>query len=240
MPVERYFYPEIFVEEQTISLDGQEHHHLINVMRTKLGEEIEIVNGKGQLAKASLQSKEKKQANLYIKSLHTESKNKQRIILAQGMPRLNRLEFIIEKGTELGMTEIWLFPALRSEKKELSCNQLERLTYMSIAAMKQCGRLFLPKIILMPPLKQWKALDMDAIFYGDTDPLAPSFISIWQKLTTRKAVLFCIGPESGLTDEEETSLRALKAYGVKLHHNILRTDTAAITALVMLTIPESS
>lgn len=234
MPAERYYYAEFFEQGQSISLEGQEQQHLVHVMRTRVGEKVEVVNGKGQLGIASLQSIEKKHAYLCVEAVQTESKETQKIILAQGMPRLNRLEFIIEKGTELGMSEIWLFPASRSEKKDLSPNQLERLNNMCIAAMKQCGRLFLPKITLMPPLKQWKGLEIDTAFFGDTDPMAPTFSSVWQHLQARESVLFCIGPESGLTDEEENYLRKLKAHGVKLHHNILRTDTAAITALVLL------
>src|SRR5207248_2602313 len=141
-----------------------ELHHLVNVMRTRLGEKIEVVNGQGQLAEAILQSIEKKSASLRIESVETSSPFSQRLILAQGMPKQNRLEFIIEKGTELGMTEIWLFPASRSEKKDFSVNQLERLNILTIAAMKQCGRLFLPKIVIMPPLKQWKQQDINHIF----------------------------------------------------------------------------
>lgn len=233
MPSERYFHPEFLKTDQIIHVKDQELHHLLNVMRTRLGEKVEMVNGQGQLAKAILQSIEKKSASLHVESVETFPQTPERLILAQGMPRQNRLEFIIEKGTELGMTEIWLFPASRSEKKDFSPNQLERLNILTIAAMKQCGRLFLPKIVVMPPLKQWKN-QICHIFFGDTNPEALPFLSTWQKLAPIDQAIFCIGPESGFAPDEIAVLQKLQAHGVKLHPNILRTDTAAIAALTLL------
>lgn len=241
MPAERYYYPNQLETEEIISLQDQEFHHLVHVMRAREGETIEVVNGMGQLAQASIQRIEKKKAILSVRSLFEQKASATKMILAQGIPRQNRLDFIVEKCTELGMTEIWLFPATKSEKKEFSENQLERLKGMTIAAMKQCGRLFLPTITLMPHLKKWNRPEDTLLFYGDTNPNAPSFLSAWRILYPSLAEtdkgrdsLFFIGPESGFTEEEITILKELGAHGVSLHSNILRTDTAAIAAIVML------
>jgi 16S rRNA (uracil1498-N3)-methyltransferase len=228
MPAERYFYPERFEENQTVHFKDQESHHLVNVMRTKVGEAIEIVNGMGQLVHAVLESIDKKSSSLKVISVQTTSQPTHRLILAQAIPRLNRLDFIIEKCTELGVTEIWLFPAARSEKNEFSKNQLERLNTLMIAAMKQCGRLFLPKLTFLPTLKKWNEIDIQPIFFGDTDPNAPPFFS------KDGGGVFFIGPEGGFTEEEEGMLKQLGAQGVKLHDNILRTDTAAIVSITLL------
>lgn len=234
MPAERYYHPELLEEGNRIHIKDQEHHHLVHVMRTRLGDSIEIVNGNGQLAQAVVDSLQKKSATLLINSIETEQPSKERIILAQGMPRQNRLEFILEKCTELGVTEIWLFPAARSEKKDFSENQLERIHLLTVAAMKQCGRLFLPKIVIMPQLKQWKDIEISPIFFGDTGPHAEPFSVSWQKLGKKNEAIFCIGPESGFAPEEIDYLQQLNALGVKLHPNILRTDTAAIAAITLL------
>ena len=97
MPPECYYFPKFLETDVKIILKDHEQHHLINVMRTKIGDEIEVVNGFGQLAISILELIEKKNAILKIKSLCTEDSPKQKIILAQGMPKLNRLEYILEK-----------------------------------------------------------------------------------------------------------------------------------------------
>lgn len=163
----------------------------------------------------------------------TEAPPPYRLILAQAIPRTNRLEFILEKGTELGMTEIWLFASARSERRNFSEHQEARLKNITIAALKQCGRLFLPTIVMLPQIKDWPKLPYPA-FFGDTQPSAPILASAFQKHDGCQEVLFCIGPESGFTPEETTLLQTHGANGVKLHPNILRTDTAALAALSLL------
>lgn len=230
MPAERYYIPDNLEAGSQIALEGQEYHHLANVMRGRIGDEVELVNGLGLLATASIDALEKKRAVLSISNVLKQDRPKQSLIIAQGMPRLNRLEPIIEKATELGATEIWLFPASRSEKKSSSDNQIERLQAIAIAAMKQCGRLFLPKIVLLPPIKQWQNLPANGCFFGDLRPKAVWFADALAQHPSHEIVV-CIGPESGLTDEETHELERKGFIGVKIHPNILRSDTAAIAAL---------
>lgn len=233
MPAERYYYPGILQTDSEIVLDGQEFHHLSRVMRTQRGDEVEVVNGQGQLATALVKALDKKQAALLIKAVESKPPES-KLILSQGIPRLNRLEFIIEKGTELGATEIWLFPAVRSEKKEFSPNQVDRLASIAIAAMKQSGRLFLPKISIVAPLKKWGKIPSITGFFGDLRQGAPSLLAYYADNPPQKDVLFCVGPEGGLSDEEIAILESFHFSGVKLHPNILRTDTAALASLCLL------
>lgn len=233
MPAERFFADSLFENNASIKLEDQEFHHLVNVMRAGLGDSIELVNGQGQLAVASLQTIEKKRAFLEITSIQFSQEPTFQKILAQAIPRGNRLDFILEKGTELGMTDIWLFPGKLSERSEISSNQLERMRALTIAAMKQCGRLYLPKISVMPTLAQWKALPYPS-YYGDVNPKAPSFASQWLSNKPQQGAIFFIGPESGFHDKEIEVLKQLDVQGVNLHPNILRTDTAALTALVLM------
>lgn len=230
MPAERYFSSLELVQGGTVELIDQEFHHLKNVMRTQEGETIELVNGRGQLATAELTKLGKKSADLHIQEMVQADPPAYNLILAQAIPRPHRLEFILEKGTELGMTEIWLFPSQRSERKNFTPNQIERFEAITIAAMKQCGRLFLPKINLLPPLTEWHEVP-PKIYFGDVNPNAPPLATVFKK---SQGHCVCIGPESGFTDQEVATLVKMNAQGVKLHGNILRTDTAAIVALALL------
>jgi 16S rRNA (uracil1498-N3)-methyltransferase len=240
MPKERFFFEQHLNQSETICIKDTEFHHLVNVMRAKVNDRIEIVNGMGQLGRASVKSIEKKQASLFIEEVLSAARETNAIILAQAIPRPNRLDFILEKGTELGMTEIWLFPGKLSERKTFSDNQPDRMKSVLISAMKQCGRLYLPKIVLKPELEKWKELQYPA-YFGDVETNAPEFLDVYKGKNEKeggndkdKAVIFFIGSESGFTDSEVQALRGFGAIGVKLSSNILRTDTAALVALALI------
>lgn len=234
MPAERYYYPQPFRTGETIHLEDQEYHHLLHVMRVKEGESVEIVNGNGLLGNATVLKHEKKRCLLGIENVMSAPPPKEQLILLQGIPRQNRLDFIIEKGTELGVTEFRLFPAARGEKRALSDSQLERLKAVTIAAMKQCGRLYLPAIVTTSPLSQSKRKEELPLFYGDTRPEAPILLDKWKVAEKNQGAMVCIGPESGFSAEEIEALEKMGAVGVRIHPNILRTDTASLAALSLI------
>jgi len=183
------------------------------------------VNGKGQLATGAVAKIGKKSAEVEVSSVHTKPAPNRALILIQAIPRRGRLDTILEKGTELGATEFWLFPGERSERK-VKADQLERFSSVTVAALKQCGRLYLPEIRLLPGIQKWKDLP-ERTYYGDFSEGA-------KPLTSHSQAAIVIGPESGLTEQEIDHLRSLGAEAVTLHDNILRTDTAAICALALL------
>ena len=224
MPADRFFIAAPL--KNTLTLEGEEFHHLSNVMRIRLGETVEMINGQGELAEAELTSLDKKICQLKIISHHTSSKHQQSLILAPALTRPSILEWTLEKATELGATEFWLFPGERSEKKSLSETQLHRLETVVINSLKQCGRLYLPKIILKPALKEWQP-PSGSLFFGDISPKAPLL-----KGPFDKTVVFFIGPEKGFSPaENQLLIEKFRAHPISLHENILRAETAAIAAL---------
>lgn len=232
MPHERYFTNHDLEEGMTLSLDENEAHHLIAVMRGRIGSSVELINGRGVLAQAEVVHIQKKAVELKVIKIIAQTPPSLSVIVAQAIPRPNRLDYIIEKGTELGMTELWLFPGELSEKKELSDSQLERALKLTISAMKQCGRLDLPQIKIFPKIAKWNFDQSSQMgFFGDVSVDAPPLLSLLKKNTPS---LFVVGPESGLTENEENELKKKGFLGVKLHHNILRTDTAPIVALSVI------
>ncbi len=223
MPHNRFYIDAPFTLHAEVNLQEETRH--LKVMRLHQGDAIELVNGHNQLARAILKSAHTAE----IISLD-EYAPPPPVILCQAFPRLNRLDTIVEKGTELGMTELWLFPGQKSEKKELSSNQYERAKQITIAAMKQCGRLDLPSIQIKPPLVQWKPLTL-AAYYGSLAQGAPPFLSVLEK---KGGLCFFVGPEAGFTPDEEKILETLHAKGVQLHPWVLRTDTAPLAALSLI------
>ncbi|MBA3721508.1 MAG: 16S rRNA (uracil(1498)-N(3))-methyltransferase [Parachlamydiaceae bacterium] len=233
MPAERYYIENPLIVHETVLLKDTEFHHLSRVMRTRVGETVELVNGQGILANAVVVDILKDRAALKIEETSNDVPRQMRVILAQAIPKPNRLENILEKGTELGVDEFWLFPSQHSLKKDFSENQMERLQTVTISALKQCGRLILPQITLKPPLKEWADFQ-GAAFFGDTEETAPLFLNVWKEISLSSPLIFCVGPESGFTDDETELLKTKGAHGVKLHQNILRTDTASLVALSLI------
>lgn len=232
MPAERYYLPQTFTSGSIIQLVDTEFHHLVHVMRGRIDERIELVNGMGSLAVAKITALEKKKALIEVLETHYTPPPAGSTILAQAIPRPNRLDTIVEKGTELGMTSLWLFPAQQGERASLTDHQLDRYKAMSIAAMKQSGRLYLPQIFLKQSLATWVKPE-GFLLFGDFSTDAKPLASI-SKPADIEEIVFFVGPESGFSVEEIDLLRNWHACGVTLHKNILRTDTAALTALALL------
>lgn len=217
----RFFYDGNFADQ--IVLSGQEAQHLVKVMRGRVGEEIEIANGRGAFAKAMIQ-KIGTDVTLKVKDVETRPEPAPKIILAAALIKPSSMEWMVEKATELGASEFWLFPGLTSEKKELSPHALERLHSITISALKQCGRLYLPKITLKPPLIQWSR-PQEQLFFGDVSQDAKPISKV------DKPSIFVVGPEKGFSAKEISHLKSLNATGVWLHDNILRAETASLAFL---------
>lgn len=228
MPAKRFFIPSS-LQHDTVIISGEELHHISSVMRLGVQDTLELINGHGELVQGTILSLDKNQGLIKITDYHQEAPPAPTLILAQALPKFSLLEWIIEKGCELNVSEFWLFPGDNSEKKDLSTQQNTRLNNIVISALKQCGRLWLPKIILQPPLKKWPPLP-GTLLFGDPSPDAPLLTPPFSNPIT-----FCIGPEQGFSSSEETFLKtSLKAQPTRLHSNTLRTETAGLVALSQL------
>lgn len=231
MPHDRFFIDTSFTAEE-VFLENDEVHHL-HVLRKEIDDEIELINGHNELATAKIVKSEKKRVIVKIIDRKIVSAPAYPIILVQSIVRHNRLDTIFEKGTELGVTTFWLLPAEKSEKKMLHENDLLRLRRITISALKQCGRLDLPQILIKPPLARFQKADLIyPSFFGDTEESAPHFSQV--KTKREEGIIFFIGPESGFSEKELKLFESLGVKGVKLHSNILRTDTASLVALSLI------
>ncbi len=218
MPDHRFFYDGPLAKGETITLAMEEQKHLLKVMRSQEGDLIEVVNGRGDLAFGIVHD-----THLFLKKVVSNPTRSNKLILAQALPKLSKLDFIIEKGTELGATDFWLFAGEKSEKKSLSEHQEMRLKKISISALKQCGRLDLPKIQFFSSIKEIPTFEGEA-YFGSLKEGAPVYHPL------KNSTLFFVGPEKGFSQKEIAYLETF-AKGVRLHQNILRTETAGIVSL---------
>lgn len=234
MPLNRFYLSENFVSQSQLSIENEEFHHLCHVVRCQAGDIVELFNGNGDLAQAIIEKVDKKRALLKLLEVNKSLPPPYELILVQAMPRANRLDFILEKGTELGVTQFVLFPAEFSERKLQSEEQLKKLEHHLIAAAKQSGRLYLPQLTWLKNLSLWSPPPSALAFFGSTDPQALPLKNFENSIAKHSKLVFFIGPESGFHPKEIQLFHEWHCLGVRLNPHILRTETAAITALSLL------
>ncbi len=228
MPHNRFFSTKELKKAQEIILEDDELKHF-RVMRLEEGEDCEVVNGKHQLATAEIKDIKKSQVTLVIKKVIKQDPPSQNVLCIPFL-KAKKLELILEKATELSITEFWIYKADKSEIKELKKSQIERFEKILISALKQCGRLDFPKLMFYDSIQ--KIPNFNGLkFYGDTSEDAPLF---YHHLTNDKPKVAIIGPESGLSQKEIAYLKKINFIGVKLSEFILRAETAAIASASLM------
>lgn len=230
MPNNRYFVPQSFTCDQEVELTSQEFHHLRNVCRGQCGDEIELINGKGELACAAVSHLTKEKAIARVTSVHKEDPLPFTITLALAFLKPSHLEYAIEKATEVGVSTFWLFPGDKSEKKQVSEQYLKRLETILLGATKQCGRLFAPTLEIKKSLRECSD-PSHRLLFGD---LNSQTIPLSQATNLGTNVCLVIGPESGFSENERKILLGMKAVAVSMHPNTFRAETAAVAGPLLL------
>ena len=202
-------------------LDVEELHHLKKVLRVRPGEKIELVNGEGDLGIATFDE------TIILESLHKSAKPEKRTFLIQALPEKSHLEIILEKATEIGITDFYFFPSERSKIDVISDALLNRIKKITVSALKQGKRLFLPSITAFRSTSELKNLPSNLYL---AHPSGAPFTSLG---SLQKGII--VGPESGFTPKEiETFQNAHGAISTTLSPNVLRAETAAIVASYLI------
>jgi len=216
-------------------LDAEQSRHLAKVLRLSVGDSVELIDGKGCLASATIKEIGRQQAILtLLAKQYTPAKTAGRLILAVSIAKGERFDWLVEKCTELGCDHI---AAVRYHNtvKMGSESAIGRAKKIAIAAAKQSGRVFLPALTGPISFEQSIAelcrLYPDAILaYGD--PQGRPITSVLPAL--RPDVIVCIGPEGGFSMEERDFLARRNAVALSINDGILRIETAAVAFCAVL------
>jgi 16S rRNA (uracil1498-N3)-methyltransferase len=229
---QEYFYIEpSSINGSFVMISGDEAKHISRVLRKEPGEMIWITDGNGHVYETLIRSIYPYGVECEILKaypfLHEPAVE---ITLAVGLLKNpSRMDWIIEKGTELGVTHF--IPLLTRYTIPQSVKE-ERWRNLALAAMKQCGRCVLPKIF--PPMKLANALeyaaphDVKLIPFEKTEHIL--FIGEIMKRYSPKSAIIFIGPEGGFSDDEIKAAEQAGCIQVSLGPRRLRTETAAIVA----------
>jgi 16S rRNA (uracil1498-N3)-methyltransferase len=188
-----------------------------------------LFDGKGTLAEGVVKKTHKKAAVIHTHTIEQIPRADSGIILAVSFAKGQRFDWLVEKCTELGVDHIAAVQFERTIKLGKD-TALQRYRRISIAAAKQCGRLYLPE--LSGPSNLEQTLDMlkntcpqSLLLYGDWQ--GEPILQLPSAQNARHRIVF-IGPEGGLTEAETTLLAANGAIGVSFNRNVLRIETAAV------------
>lgn len=239
--MQQFFAEPSWIRENKIFMQGSDVNHIRNVLRMKPGEDVRVNDGRGKTYLCCISSYEEQTAVLDIlKELDSDTELPSRIILFQGLPKGDKMEWIVQKAVELGAYSIVPFAAKRSvvkldEKK--AAKKQARWQLIAKGAAEQSGRGIIPEVSTVRTFAE--ALGMA----GELDVvLIPYELEKGMKETARvleniecgQSVGIFIGPEGGFEEEEVERAKAAGAHAVTLGKRILRTETAGLTALSIL------
>ena len=238
--LQRYFVKQR-AKDNRFFIDEEDRHHISKVMRMAAGDEIICVdpNSKSAICRITEITDEHVVADV-VQWKDEISELPITITIASGLPKGDKLEWIIQKGTELGAHEFLPFTARRSvvkwdEKK--AAKKVERWQKIAKEAAEQSHRSFLPDVVspmsFKALLEKSKDYHYKLVAFEEESRSGETsiFSSTLQKMNPGDSLLFVFGPEGGLTDDEVQVLRENGFSLCGLGPRILRTETAPLYAL---------
>ena len=223
----RLFYPESLSLNLTATLDKSQSHYICKVMRIKENEVFSLFNSSGEWEVKILKiSKSIVEFNV-TKQLR-QKENFKELWLAFSPIKSNYFNFMIQKATELGVTKFLPIIFDRTIVRKINKERLEKVI---IEAAEQSNRINVPVIEQPQTLKSFLKNDMDLIF---TD-LNASNKKIDLKMITSNPTCVIIGPEGDFSEQERQEILEFKGVQpIKINENILRSETAVISALSII------
>lgn len=224
---------------ERIILSGDEAHHLLNVVRVRMGEDVILFDGKGGEAAARLVSGRRREASLEILSTAEPDREPLReLTIACALPRSTRMNWLVEKCSELGVARLVPMITARSVVKPgpRENNQIRRWHTTAIESAKQCGRVHLMEITSVLPYAAVFDMAVGADFRvaASPEPDAVPLAQAAQELSGKASAFALIGPEGGLTEDEVRLAREVGCEVVSLGRLILRVETAAVAMAAIL------
>ena len=223
-----FYTPDIDAASSTYFLNEEESKHSIRVLRLEAGEQVQLIDGKGNLYTAAITDAHPKRTQLQIISVQKEFNKRNHYLHIAVAPTKNieRLEWFLEKATEIGIDEISLIISQRSERKEA---KVDRLNKIITAAIKQSIKAYHPVLNEPVALTKLLAKPFDGQkFIAHCEP--GDKVGLKDQLKTQGSYLILIGPEGDFTPKEIADAINFDFKAITLGESRLRTETAALEA----------
>ncbi|CDE90567.1 MAG: 16S rRNA (uracil(1498)-N(3))-methyltransferase [Clostridia bacterium] len=243
----KFFVKEEQIQENQIIILGQDVNHIKKVLRAKIGDELQICNSQnGENFLCEIDNLEEEKIICQIKEkIQEQVESNIEVTIFQGLPKADKMEYIIQKSVELGVYDITPVEMKRCvvklNEKDKS-KKIERWQKISEVAAKQCGRDIIPQINNIINIKNICNLiqeyDMVLVAYENEEKntLKEQLENIKKQNNSKSKVKIgiIIGPEGGLEEKDVETLKENGAKVITLGRRILRTETVALNVLSII------
>ena len=236
----KFFVPEEQIVENKIKIFGQDVNHIVNVLRLKIPDEIIVCdkdNGKSYITKINCIDKDYVEVEIVRENIETTESNVS-IDLFQGLPKFDKMEYIIQKATEIGVKNILpvsLERCIVKIDKKTEIKKLDRWQKIAEVAAKQSKRDYIPKIEKILNIENIcqniEKYDIILIAYENEKANSLKIELKRLKGIDNLKIGVIVGPEGGFSEKEVQKLVSLGAKCVTLGERILRTETASLVLL---------
>lgn len=229
----RYFY--VPNAAQATELPPEEARHAVSVLRLKAGDEIFLMDGKGSFYQANVTLAATKHC-MYdiVEALPQQKTWKGHVHLAIAPTKMmDRMEWMVEKMTEVGFDEITFLNCRCSERKQLRIDRLEKIV---IAAMKQSRKAWKPVVHSIMSFQDFVNQQREGDLYIAhcyTEIVRKDFLNEIQQANGQQDVTILVGPEGDFSMDEVNQALEKGFSSVSLGQNRLRTETAGLVSIVM-------
>lgn len=238
----RFYCPPQDIVDNAVMLTGEEAHHALSVLRVKKGDRISVVDGTGnEFSVLVMGARGKVLTGEIITRRRKANEPITQISLAQAVLRGERMDWVVEKGTEIGLVRIIPMVSERTQIPAEATAGLNRRhlrwTRLAISAMKQCGRTAFPEISRVTRfsdlLRETGSYDLCVLAWEGEK--RRGFRELFRERRAElRSLLGIVGPEGGFTPEEVEQAEAVGAIPVSLGIRRLRSETAGIVLSALL------
>jgi 16S rRNA (uracil1498-N3)-methyltransferase len=218
-----FYDADIDAQSTTVTLSGDEHHHLAHALRHSPGDVVDVTNGRGLIVECQVEAVGRATTVADVLKVIEDNPPEHELVLALGTIKKDRFERAFEQCVELGITRCVPFLSEKAQMKAYSSRFLSRLRKIAVAAIKQSYRSYLPHVGEPVPFEQLlsSARKMTRVVVGDrgAPPARPR---------AGEDALIVVGPEAGLTEDEIRALGEAGAEFAGVSRHRLRSETAAV------------
>lgn len=232
MSLPRFYLPPPWPDAQRLDLPDELGHHALRVLRLRPNDPVGLFDGAGGHVAGTLQISGKQASVQLAERVQHSPARASRLSLLQGMASTDKMDWIIEKATELGFDRVLPVQARRSvvrlqgERRDKRWQHWQRI---AIAACAQSGRNTLPRIDAPTDLgTALPALGIDTAPLLVCHPEAGASLLPWLREHQPAAITLCIGPEGGWAPEELAALQQAGGQALRFGSPVLRTETAGV------------